>query len=77
MQPVAKGNNMTKPWMKNYPENVAHEIDLSRYDSLLDLFHKTTTQYDQQTPTVTLALSLPSSKLTNFHVILPPTCKIN
>lgn len=49
MQLVAKGNNMTKPWMKNYPENVAHEIDLSRYDSLLDLFHKTTTQYDQQT----------------------------
>ena len=40
---------MTKPWMENYPENVAHEIDLSRYDSLLDLFHKTTTQYDQQT----------------------------
>lgn len=40
---------MTKPWFKNYPENVAHEIDLSRYASLLDLFHQTTTKYDQQT----------------------------
>ncbi|MFT6249120.1 MAG: long-chain acyl-CoA synthetase, partial [Cognaticolwellia sp.] len=31
MQIVAKGNDMTKPWMKNYPENVAHEVDLTRY----------------------------------------------
>jgi long-chain acyl-CoA synthetase len=40
---------MSKPWLKNYPENVAHEINLSRYTSLLDLFHKTTTKYQQQT----------------------------
>ncbi|MBA6327052.1 AMP-binding protein [Colwellia sp. MB02u-6] len=40
---------MTKPWIKNYPENVAHEVDLTRYDSLLALFHQTTTKYDQQT----------------------------
>jgi long-chain acyl-CoA synthetase len=46
---VAKGNNMTKPWIKNYPENVAHEVDLNRYDSLLALFHQTTAKYDQQT----------------------------
>jgi long-chain acyl-CoA synthetase len=40
---------MTKPWMKNYPANVAHEVDLNRYGSLLDLFHQTTTKYEQQT----------------------------
>lgn len=39
---------MTKPWFKNYPENVAHEVDSSRYASLLDLFHQTTAKYDQQ-----------------------------
>lgn len=49
MHLVAKGNNMTKPWIKNYPENVAHEVDLNRYDSLLALFHQTTAKYDQQT----------------------------
>ena len=35
--------------MKNYPANVAHEVDLNRYGSLLDLFHQTTTKYEQQT----------------------------
>lgn len=40
---------MTKPWFKNYPENVAHEVDLNRYASLIDLFHQTTTKYKQQT----------------------------
>ncbi len=40
---------MTKPWFKNYPDNVANQIDVSRYNSLLDLFHKTTAKYQQQT----------------------------
>jgi len=40
---------MTKLWFKNYPENVAHEIDLNRYDSLVDLFQQTTAKYKQQT----------------------------
>ena len=40
---------MTKPWFKNYPENVAHEVDLNRYASLVDLFHQTTAKYKQQT----------------------------
>jgi long-chain acyl-CoA synthetase len=40
---------MTKPWFKNYPKNVAHEVDLKRYDSLLDLFHQTTAKYKNQT----------------------------
>ncbi len=40
---------MTKPWFTNYPENVAHEVDLNRYSSLIDLFHPTTAKYKQQT----------------------------
>ena len=40
---------MTKAWLKNYPENTAHQIDVTRYNSLIDLFHKTTAKYKQQT----------------------------
>jgi len=40
---------MTKPWFTNYPENVAHEVDLNRYASLVDLLHQTTNKYQQQT----------------------------
>jgi long-chain acyl-CoA synthetase len=40
---------MTKPWFTNYPKNVAHEVDLSRYASLLDLLHQTTNKYKKQT----------------------------
>ncbi|PKI16600.1 AMP-binding protein [Colwellia sp. 12G3] len=39
---------MTKPWFTNYPENVAHEVDLNRHTSLLDLFHQTIAKYKQQ-----------------------------
>jgi len=40
---------MNKPWLTNYPENVAHDVDLNRYDSLVDLFQQTTAKYKQQT----------------------------
>mgnify|MGYP005989634869 CR=1 FL=1 len=40
---------MTKPWFTNYPENIAHHVDLTRYSSLVDLFHQTTSRYKQQT----------------------------
>ena len=40
---------MTKPWFKNYPDNIAEKIDVTRYNSLIDLFHKTTVKYKQQT----------------------------
>jgi len=39
---------MTKSWFKNYPKTVAHQIDLSRHASLIDLFHQTTAKYQQQ-----------------------------
>ena len=40
---------MTKPWFKNYPNNIAHHIDVTRYNSLIELFHETTEKYQQQT----------------------------
>jgi long-chain acyl-CoA synthetase len=36
---------MLKPWLKNYPSNVADEIDLLSYNSLLELFHQSTEKY--------------------------------
>ena len=41
--------NMTKSWFNNYPANVAHDIDLNRHSSLIDLFQHSTTKYQQQT----------------------------
>ncbi|KGJ90801.1 AMP-binding protein [Colwellia psychrerythraea] len=40
---------MTKPWFTNYPENVAHTVDLSRYSSLTDLLQQTTAKYQKNT----------------------------
>ena len=39
---------MTKPWFKNYPENVTHEVDLTQHTSLLSLFQQTTRKYEQK-----------------------------
>ena len=39
---------MLKPWFKNYPKNIAHQIDLNRYNSLVDLFHQTTAKFQAQ-----------------------------
>ena len=36
---------MEKIWLDNYPEHVAHEIDLNQYQSLLDLFLRSTKEY--------------------------------
>lgn len=40
---------MIKPWFTNYPENVAHTVDLSRYSSLTDLLQQTTAKYQKNT----------------------------
>ena len=39
---------MTKSWFTNYPENVAHTVDLSRYSSLTDLLQQTTAKYQKK-----------------------------
>lgn len=40
---------MGKPWFKNYPSNTAKNIDVTGFNSLVDLFHQTTAKYQQQT----------------------------
>lgn len=37
--------NPTKPWLKNYPEGVPHDVDISEYDSLLDMFEECFERY--------------------------------
>lgn len=32
--------NPSKPWLKNYPEGVPHDVDISSYSSLLDMFEE-------------------------------------
>ncbi len=36
---------MSKPWLKNYPSNVADEIDLNSHSSMLELFHQSVATY--------------------------------
>lgn len=37
--------NPIKPWLKNYPEGVPHDVDISEYDSLLDMFEECFERY--------------------------------
>ena len=37
--------NSEKPWLKNYPDGVPHEIDLSHYSSLVELFEESFKRY--------------------------------
>ena len=37
--------NPSKPWLKNYPEGVPHDVDISEYDSLLDMFDECFERY--------------------------------
>lgn len=37
--------NPSKPWLKNYPEGVPHDVDISEYDSLLDMFEESFESY--------------------------------
>jgi long-chain acyl-CoA synthetase len=39
---------MTKSWLQNYPDNTANQIDVKRYDSLIDLFQHSTKKYQKQ-----------------------------
>ena len=37
--------NPTKPWLKNYPEGVPHDVDISAYSSLLEMFDEAFDRY--------------------------------
>ena len=38
-----------KPWHKNFPDNVAHEIDVNQYQSMLELFHNSVDKFKGDT----------------------------
>ena len=42
------GAELKKPWLKNYPAGVPQQIDISRYNSLLDLFSEAFTRFSQR-----------------------------
>ncbi len=37
--------NPSKPWLKSYPEGVPHEVDISGYSSLLEMFEEAFARY--------------------------------
>ena len=39
---------MTKSWLQNYPDNIANQIDVKRYNSLIDLFQHSTIKYQKK-----------------------------
>ena len=42
------GDAINKPWLKNYPAGVPQQIDISRYNSLLDLFSESFARFSQR-----------------------------
>ncbi len=52
-----------KPWHKNYPKDVAHDIDMSSYSSLADLFRQTVDKYQDNTAAVSFGSELSFNEL--------------
>ena len=40
--------NLTKPWLSSYPQGVPHDIDISKYESLIDLFSESFSKFKKQ-----------------------------
>lgn len=36
---------MEKPWLQSYETGVAHEIDITRYQSIIDVFQKSVAKF--------------------------------
>jgi len=52
-----------KPWYKNYPEGAAHDIDMSIYSSLADMFRQTVDKYQDKTAAVSFGSELSFNEL--------------
>ncbi len=39
---------MEKPWLQNYETGVAHEIDITRYQSIIDVFQKSVAKFGEK-----------------------------
>lgn len=54
---------MEKIWLKNYPQNVPHEIDPSRYADLLALFEESCSKYGEKSAFENMGVSITFSEL--------------
>jgi len=52
-----------KPWHKNYPDTVGHDIDTSQYHSMIDLFHKTVETFQDKTAYISFESELTFNEL--------------
>jgi long-chain acyl-CoA synthetase len=49
---------MNKPWLKNYPTGVAHEIDVHRYKSVIELFEESVHKFRDKTAFINMGAQI-------------------
>ncbi len=49
---------MERPWLKNYPTGVAHEIDTNRYQSVVDIFEESVQRFRERDAYVNMGANL-------------------
>lgn len=54
---------MEKPWLKNYPEGSEHELNISEYDSILDMFDKAVREHPDRAAYINMGKVLTFRKL--------------
>jgi len=63
-----------KPWLKNYPANISHEIETNRYGSVIELFEETSQAFQDKTAYSSFETTLSFNQLdtlsTNFAAYL-------
>ena len=60
--------NSEKPWLKNYPVGVPHEIDLLHYSSLVDIFEESFKCYPNRIVLETMGKSLTYRELDHLSI---------
>jgi long-chain acyl-CoA synthetase len=56
---------MEKVWLENYPKGVAHEIDLNKYKSIVDVFEEACATYSNHIAFTNMGVALSYSELNN------------
>ena len=57
---------MQKPWLSQYPEGVPHEIDLSKYSSLIDIFEESFEKFANRKAFICMDKALTYSELDKY-----------
>src|SRR5690606_1704993 len=55
--------DMERIWLKSYPPGVPAEIDISRYDSLLDIFHDSCARFARRPAYTSLGVTITYAQL--------------